>query len=101
MKEVISLSYVVLHCLLFEYRLVMFITEIKGPYSMSDKRSKVPVTIRFDPELLEFLKEEAEKRGETISNYIRSSAVMRLTGELVPAERDNTKNAYLRSRGIR
>jgi hypothetical protein len=65
------------------------------------KRSKVPVTIRFDPELLEFLKEEAEKRGETVSNYIRSSAVMRLTGELVPADKDNTKNAYLRSRGLR
>jgi len=26
---------------------------------------------------------------------------MRLTGELVPADKDNTKNAYLRSRGLR
>jgi uncharacterized protein (DUF1778 family) len=65
------------------------------------KKSKVPVTIRIDPEILEFLKQEAEKRGETVSNYIRSSAVMRLNGELVPAAKDATRTAYLRSRGIR
>ena len=51
--------------------------------------------------MLILLKQEAEKRGETVSNYIRSSAVMRINGELVPAGKDDTRNAYLRSRGIR
>mgnify|MGYP003389123931 CR=1 FL=1 len=69
---------------------------------MGDKPKKVPVTVRFDPELLLLLKNEAERRGESLSNYIRSSSVMRLTGELVPAQRDSTtKEAYLRSRGLR
>ena len=70
-------------------------------FMVEPKKSKVPVTIRIDPEILEFLKQEAEKRGETVSNYIRSSAVMRLNGELVPAGKDATRTAYLRSRGIR
>ena len=55
------------------------------------KKAKVPVTIRIDPEMLILLKQEAEKRGETVSNYIRSSAVMRINGELVPAGKDDTR----------
>ena len=68
---------------------------------MGDKAKKVPVTVRFDPELLLLLREEADKRGEYLSNYIRSSSVMRLTGELVPATKDSSKEAYLRSKGYR
>jgi len=68
---------------------------------MAKKPNKVPVTIRIDPEVLELLKEEAERRGETVSNYIRSSAVMRFTGELIPANKDGTREAYLRARGLR
>ncbi len=68
---------------------------------MGEKAKKVPVTIRFDPELLLLLREEADKRGETLSNYIRSSSVMRLTGELVPVTKDSSKEAYLRSKGYR
>ncbi len=68
---------------------------------MGDKPKKVPVTIRFDPELLLLLKQEAERRGESLSNYIRSSSVMRLSGELVPAQKDSTREAYLRSKGLR
>ena len=66
-----------------------------------DKPKKVPVTVRFDPELLLLLREEADKRGESLSNYIRSSSVMRLTGELVPVSKDSSKEAYLRSKGYR
>jgi hypothetical protein len=47
------------------------------------------------------LKEEAERRGESLSNYIRSSSVMRLTGELVPVLKDSSKEAYMRSKGFR
>ena len=68
---------------------------------MGDKPKKVPVTISFDPELLLLLKEEAERRGESLSNYIRSSSVMRLTGEFVPAQKDSSREAYLRSKGLR
>ena len=68
---------------------------------MGTKPKKVPVTIRFDPELLLLLKEEAELRGESLSNYIRSSSVMRLTGELVPVMKDSSKEAYMRSKGFR
>ena len=59
------------------------------------------VTVRFDPELLLLLREEADKRGESLSNYIRSSSVMRLAGELVPVSKDSSKEAYLRSKGYR
>ena len=72
-----------------------------GRSTMGDKPNKVPVTVRFDPELLLLLRHEADKRGESLSNYIRSSSVMRLTGELVPASKDSSKEAYLRSKGIR
>jgi len=68
---------------------------------MGEKPNKVPVTVRFDPELLLLLRQEADKRGESLSNYIRSSSVMRLTGELVPVSKDSSKEAYLRSKGIR
>ena len=69
--------------------------------TMGEKPNKVPVTVRFDPELLLLLRQEADKRGESLSNYIRSSSVMRLTGELVPVSKDSSKEAYLRSKGIR
>ena len=68
---------------------------------MGDKPKKVPVTVRFDPELLLLLKDEAKRRGESLSNYIHSSSVMRLTGELVPALKNSSKEAYLRSKGLR
>lgn len=68
---------------------------------MGEKPNKVPVTVRFDPELLLLLRQEADKRGESLSNYIRSSSVMRLAGELVPVSKDSSKGAYLRSKGIR
>ncbi len=77
------------------------ITHLCTPRGMGDKPKKVPVTIRFDPELLLLLKQEAERRGESLSNYIRSSSVMRLSGELVPAQKDSTREAYLRSKGLR
>lgn len=78
-----------------------FITEIRSRTTMGEKPNKVPVTVRFDPELLLLLRQEADKRGESLSNYIRSSSVMRLTGELVPASKGSSKEAYLRSKGIR
>jgi hypothetical protein len=68
---------------------------------MEKRPNKVPVTIRFDPEVLVLLREEAEKRGESLSNYIRSSTVMRLTGELVSVDKGSTREAYLRSKGLR
>jgi hypothetical protein len=77
------------------------ITYLNYPETMGTKPKKVPVTIRFDPELLLLLKEEAELRGESLSNYIRSSSVMRLTGELVPVMKDSSKEAYMRSKGFR
>jgi hypothetical protein len=77
------------------------ITYLNYPKTMGTKPKKVPVTVRFDPELLLLLKEEAERRGESLSNYIRSSSVMRLTGELVPVLKDSSKEAYMRSKGFR
>ena len=102
MKKVMCLSYGVIRCMHFVVAFRIFITEIVVVNTMVEpKKAKVPVTIRIDPEMLILLKQEAEKRGETVSNYIRSSAVMRINGELVPASKDDTRNAYLRSRGIR
>ena len=41
------------------------------------------IAIRFDEETYSRLLAEAEKRGESITNYVRSSAVMRLNGLLI------------------
>ena len=57
---------------------------------MSKKTKQI--AIRIDPELFKKLETEAARRGETVTNYVRSSAVMRLSGDLVPVRRNGNGN---------
>ena len=41
------------------------------------------IGVRVDGDLLKLLQAEAERRGETVANYVRVSAKMRVTGQLV------------------
>mgnify|MGYP002863155605 CR=1 FL=1 len=41
------------------------------------------IGVRVDPDLMKLLQAEAERRGETVANYVRVSAKMRVTGQLV------------------
>ena len=41
------------------------------------------IGVRVDPQLYKLLTKEAERRGETVANYVRSAAKMRATGQLV------------------
>ena len=46
-------------------------------------RKSHTIGIRVDHELFLLLQAEAERRGETVANYVRVSAKMRITGQLV------------------
>lgn len=41
------------------------------------------IGVRVDSALLKLLQDEADRRGETVANYVRVSAKMRVTGQLV------------------
>ena len=41
------------------------------------------IGVRVDSDLLKLLKAEADRRGESVANYVRVSAKMRVTGQLV------------------
>lgn len=51
---------------------------------MGEKKNRKTHTIgvRVDPELYSMLVKVAESRGESVANYVRSSAKMRATGQL-------------------
>lgn len=49
----------------------------------SEPRKTRTIGVRVDEALFRLLQREAEARGETVANYVRSSAKMRATGRLV------------------
>ena len=52
--------------------------------AQDDSARKVhTIGVRVDSDLLKLLQAEAERRGETVANYVRVSAKMRVTGQLV------------------
>lgn len=55
------------------------------PNHMGDEepRKNHTIGVRVDSDLLKLLKAEADRRGETVANYVRVSAKMRVTGQLV------------------
>ena len=44
------------------------------------------IGVRVDSELYRLLKAAAERRGETVANYVRVSAKMRVTNQTVEVE---------------
>ena len=48
-----------------------------------EPRKNHTIGVRVDSDLLKLLKAEADRRGETVANYVRVSAKMRVTGQLV------------------
>jgi uncharacterized protein (DUF1778 family) len=44
------------------------------------------IGVRVDAELLRLLKVAAERRGETVANYVRVSAKMRVTNQTVEVD---------------
>jgi uncharacterized protein (DUF1778 family) len=57
--------------------------------SMGDEESRKVHTIgvRVDAELFRLLKVAAERRGETVANYVRVSAKMRVTNQTVEVDK--------------
>jgi len=49
----------------------------------SEQRKTRTIGVRVDEALFQLLQREAAARGETVANYVRSSAKMRATGRLV------------------
>ena len=50
----------------------------------TEPRKTRTIGVRVDEEqIFQLLQREAEARGETVANYVRSSAKMRATGRLV------------------
>ena len=48
-----------------------------------EPRKTRTIGVRVDESLFQLLQREADARGETVANYVRSSAKMRATGRLV------------------
>jgi len=53
----------------------------------SEPRKTRTIGVRVDEHLFQLLLREANARGETVANYVRSSAKMRATGRLIETER--------------
>jgi len=51
--------------------------------SEGDSRKTHTIGVRVDHEFFLQLQAEANRRGETVANYVRVSTKMRLTGQLV------------------
>ena len=49
----------------------------------SEQRKTRTIGVRVDEALFQLLQREAAARGETVANYVRSSAKMRATSRLV------------------
>jgi uncharacterized protein (DUF1778 family) len=52
-----------------------------------ESRKTRTIGVRVDEQLYQLLVREASARGETVANYVRSSAKMRATGRLIEPER--------------
>ena len=58
-----------------------------GTMGDDTKRKVHTVGVRVDADLYRLLQAEAERRGETVANYVRVSAKMRVTGQVVEIEK--------------
>ncbi len=64
--------------------ILIAITKRQRYMAQDDSARKVhTIGVRVDADLLQLLQAEAERRGETVANYVRVSAKMRVTGQLV------------------
>ena len=59
----------------------------QGIMADGDARKVHTIGVRVDPDLMKLLQAEAERRGETVANYVRVSAKMRVTGQLVEPDK--------------